>query len=137
MNEMYSMGLSLHSVGGVAVLVVIILNLYFLISMNDLKKYKRFNSIVLWPLTFSTLSLVLFTGIIMMAAKHLDFSFANIIMILISVIYIVLESKRVKSLKYLSEKKDHAFNAYKPVARTILQVEFVMVLLLSFAMWYL
>ena len=137
MNEMYNMGLSLHSVGGVAVLAVIVLNLYFLISMNDLKKYKRLNSIVLWPLTFSTLGLVLFTGTVMMAAKHLDFSFANIIMIIISIIYIVLEAKRVKALKYLSEKKDHAFNAYKPIARTILQVEFVMVLLLSLAMWYL
>ena len=137
MNEMYNMGLSLHSVGGVAVLAVIVLNLYFLISMNDLKKYKRLNSIVLWPLTFSTLGLVLFTGVVMMAAKHLDFSFANIIMIIISLIYIVLEAKRVKALKYLSTKKEHAFNAYKPIARTILQIEFVMILLLSLAMWYL
>lgn len=137
MNEMYNMGLSLHSVGGVAVLAIIVLNLYFLISMNDLKKYKKFNSVVLWPLTFSTLGLVLFTGTIMMAAKHLDFSFANIIMIIISIIYISLEAKRIKALKYLSEKKDHAFNAYKPIARTLLQVEFIMVLLLSLAMWYL
>ncbi len=137
MNEMYNMGLSLHSIGGVAVLAVIILNLYFLISVNDLKKYKRLNSIVLWPLTFSTLGLVLFTGTIMMAAKHLDFNFANIIMIIISIIYIALEVKRIKSLKYLSDTKEHAFNAYKPIARTILQVEFVMILLLSLAMWYL
>ena len=137
MNEMYSIGLSLHSLGGVAVLVVIFFNLYFLISMNDLKKYKRFNSIVLWPLTFTTLGLVLFTGTIMMAAKHLDFTFANIIMIIISLVYIGLEAKRIKSLKYLSETKDHAFNAYKPIARTLLQVEFLLVLLLSLGMWYL
>ena len=137
MNEMYNMGLSLHSISGVAVLAVIFLNLYFLISMNDLKKYKKFNSVVLWPLTFTTLGIILFTGVIMMAAKHLDFSFANIIMIIISIIYIALEAKRIKSLKYLSEKKDHAFNAYKPIARTLLQVEFIMVLLLSLGMWYL
>ena len=137
MNEMYSMGLSLHSVGGVAVLAVIILNLYFLISMQDLKKYKRLHSIFLWPLTFSTLGLMLFTGTVMMAAKHLDFTFANIIMIFISIIYITLEVKRIKTLKYLSTKKDHAFNAYKPVARTLLQIEFVMILLLDLAMWYL
>ncbi len=137
MNEMYSIGLSLHSIGGVAVLAVIFFNLYFLISMNDLKKYKRLNSVVLWPLTFTTLGLVLFTGVIMMAAKHLDFSFANIIMIIISVVYIALEAKRIKALKYLSETKDHAFNAYKPIARTLLQVEFILVLLLSLGMWYL
>ncbi len=137
MNEMYSIGLSLHSIGGVVVLVVIFLNLYYLISINDLKKYKRFNSIVLWPFTFTTLGLVLFTGTIMMAAKHLDFTFANIIMIGISIVYIALEAKRIKSLKYLSETKEHAFNAYKPLARTLLQIEFLLVLLLSLGMWYL
>jgi len=70
-----------------------------------------------------------------MAAKHLDFSLENIAMILLSLIFITLEVKRVKSLKYLSDTKDHAFNAYKPIARTILQVEFLMVLIISIWMW--
>jgi len=137
MNEMYNMGLSLHSIGAVVVLAVIVMNLYFLISGTDLKKYKRFHSIVLWPTTFSILGFVIFTGTIMMAAKHLDFTFANIVMIILSIVYIGLEAKRVKALKYLNATKEHAFNAYKPMARTILQVEFIMVLLLSLAMWYL
>lgn len=135
MNEMYNMGLSLHSVGAVLVLVVIFLNLFILLSYKDLKKYKRVNSIVVWPITFTILSMVIFTGIIMMAAKHLDFTLANIAMIIISVLLIVLEAKRIKSLKYLSDVKEHAFNAYKPIARTILQVEFIVVALLSIWMW--
>ena len=73
----------------------------------------------------------------MMAAKHLDFTFANIAMIVVSIILIVLEAKRIKSLKYLSVEKEHAFVAYKPIARTILQVEFLLVLLLSIWMWLL
>ena len=137
MNEMYSTGLDLHSITTVAFLVVIFLNLFFLMSKNDLKEYKRLNSIFLQPLTFTIYGVTIFTGIIMMAAKHLDFSFANIIMIIISVIFIVLEVKRLKSLKYLSMTKDHAFNAYKPIARTILQVEFILMLLLSLGMWFL
>jgi len=137
MNEMYSTGLSLHSITTVAILAVIFLNLFFLMSMNDLKEYKRRNSIFLQPLTFTTYGVTIFTGIIMMAAKHLDFSFANIIMIIISVVFIVLEVKRLKSLKYLSMTKEHAFNAYKPIARTILQVEFILILLLSLGMWFL
>ena len=137
MNEMYSMGLSLHSIGSAAILVAIFLNLFMLISSQDLTKYKRVNSIVIWPLTFTVLSAVIFTGIIMMAAKHLDFTFANIVMILVSIILMALEAKRMKSLKYLDEKKDHAFNAYKPIARTILQVEFILVALLSLWMWLL
>lgn len=137
MNEMYSMGLSLHSIGSAAILVAIFLNLFMLISSQDLAKYKRVSSVVVWPLTFTVLSTVIFTGVIMMAAKHLDFTFANIVMILVSVILMALEAKRVKSLKYLDEKKDHAFNAYKPIARTILQVEFMLVALLSLWMWLL
>ncbi|SFV51174.1 hypothetical protein MNB_SM-4-506 [hydrothermal vent metagenome] len=113
------------------------MNLFLLISNNDLKKYKRLHSIVLWPLTFSVLGVIVFTGITMMAAKHLDFSFSNIIMILITIIYIALEVKRVKSLKYLSDTKEHAFNAYKPMARTILQIEFILILILSLGMWFL
>ncbi|MEA2073814.1 MAG: hypothetical protein U9O86_09540 [Campylobacterota bacterium] len=135
MNEMYNMGLSLHSISAGAVLAVIFINLFILISHQDLKKYKRLHSIVLWPFTFTTLGVVIFTGIIMMAAKHLDFSFANIVMIVISVVYIALEVKRVKSLKYLNATKDHAFNAYKPLARTIFQIEFILVLLVSIWMW--
>ena len=137
MNEMYSMGLSLHSIGAAAILAVVFLNLFILIAQNDLKKYKRINSVFLQPLTFTTLGFVIFTGIVMMAAKHLNFTFANIVMIVISVIFIALEMKRLKSLKHLSTKKDHAFNAYKPIARTILQIEFVLVVLISLAMWYL
>ena len=135
MNEMYSMGLSLHSIGAVAILVVIFTNLFMLISYNDLKKYKRIHSIVLWPTTFTVLGFVIFTGIVMMAAKHLEFSFENIVMIIISIVYIGLEVKRVKSLKYLSVTKDHAFNAYKPIARTILQAEFLLVMIISLWMW--
>jgi len=136
MNEMYSMGLSLHSIGSVAVLAMIFINLFILIKYNDLKKYKRLHSVVLWPSTFTILGFAIFTGIIMMAAKHLDFTIENIIMILISVIYIALEVKRVKSLKYLSDKKEHAFNAYKPIARTILQVEFLLIVGISLWMWF-
>ena len=135
MNEMYTMGLDLHSLTTVAILAMIFFNLFILISSNDLKKYKRLHSIFLWPATYTILGFVIFTGVIMMAAKHLDFSLENIAMILLSLIYITLEVKRVKSLKYLSDTKDHAFNAYKPIARTILQVEFLMVLIISIWMW--
>jgi len=134
---MYTMGLSIHSIVAGLVLGVIFMNLFLLISKNDLKEYKKLHATVLWPITFSVFGLVVFTGVIMMAAKHLDFTFANIIMIIVSIIYIVLEVKRVKSLKFLSDTKEHAFNAYKPMARTILQLEFILILVLSLGMWLL
>jgi len=135
MNEMYNMGLSLHSLGAVAIMAVIFLNLFILISSKDLKKYKRWMTIGLTPLTYTTLGYVIFTGVIMMAAKHLDFTLENIVMILISIAYIVLEVKRVKSLRYLDSRKERAFDGYKPLARTILQIQFGIVLVISIWMW--
>jgi len=135
MNEMYNMGLSLHSVGVVSVLIVIFVNLFLLISIKELVKYKRLMSVFLVPLTSSIFALVVFTGVIMMAAKHLDFSIENIVMILISISFIVLEVKRIKSLRYISETKERAFDAYKAFARRVLQIEFILVLVISIWMW--
>jgi len=135
MNEMYSMGLSLHSIGTVAILVVVFLNLFILVSYKDLKKYKRLNSVFLFPLTYSLLGFVIFTGVIMMAAKHLDFTIENIAMIILALVFIVAEVKRIKALKYLNPSKERAFDAYKPFARRILQIEFILILLISIWMW--
>ena len=136
MNEMYNMGLSLHSWSAVAMLGMIFLNLFFLMSSKELQKYKRANALYWMPLEITLLGSLLFTGVVMMAAKHLNFTIENVLMIIIGVVLIVLESKRLKALKYLSTKKEHAFVAYKPFARTILQVEFVLVLLMSLWMWF-
>ena len=136
MNEMYSMGLSLHSVGGAALLAVVFLNLFMLIAAKDLKKYRRLMSIFLIPLTQSVLGFVIFSGVVMMAAKHLSFSVENIIMIIISLVFIVIEVKRIKSLKYLDAKKERALELYKPFARRLLQIEFIMTLLISLWMWF-
>jgi len=135
MNEMYNMGLSLHSIGTVAILAVLFLNLFLLISHKDLKKYKRLLTVFITPLTYTTLGYVIFTGVVMMAAKQLDFTLENIVMILLSIAYIVLEVKRLQSLKYLDSRKERAFDAYKPLARTILQIQFLLVLLISIWMW--
>jgi ABC-type Fe3+-siderophore transport system permease subunit len=136
MNEMYNMGLDLHSWSAVAVLVMIFINLFLLINSKDLLKYKRSNSLYWVPLEITVLGSLLFTGIVMMAAKHLEFTVENIVMIILGIILIVLEAKRLKALKYLSTKKEHAFGVYKPFARTILQIEFVLVLLMSLWMWF-
>ncbi|WP_457747940.1 hypothetical protein [Sulfurimonas sp.] len=137
MNEMYSMGLDLHSLSAVATLVMIFINLFLLISSKELAKYKRANALYWMPLEITLVGSLLFTGIVMMAAKHLDFTIENIAMILVGIVFIILEVKRLKALKYLSTTKDHALNVYKPFARTILQVEFILVFVMSLWMWLL
>jgi len=128
MNEMYNMGLSLHSIGTVTLLVMIFANLFILLSFKEFEKYKRLMSVVLLPLTATILGFVVFTGIIMMAAKHLHFSVENIVMILISLMLIFLEIKR-------SKYRGRDFDTYKAFARRILQIEFVSVLIISIWMW--
>jgi len=128
MNEMYSMGLSLHSIGTVTLLVMIFVNLFILLSFKEFEKYKRLMSVVLLPLTATILGFVVFTGVIMMAAKHLHFSVENIAMILISLMLIFSEIKR-------SKYRGRDFDTYKPFARRILQIEFVSVLIISIWMW--
>jgi len=135
MNEMYNMGLSIHSLGIIGLFGVFILNIVLLKLATSLQKYKRLMSIILLPLTATTIGLVIFTGVVMMAAKHLDFSIANLAMIIISVVLIVLEVKRNKTLKYLSPKKEHALDAYKVFGSKILYIEFVITLFIGIWMW--
>ena len=135
MNEMYNMGLSIHSIGVGVLLGIIFVNIVILMKIKDLVKYKRKMSIMLMPLSSMVLGAVIFTGIVMMAAKHLEFSVANIAMILLSVVLIYLEVKRVKLLKYINVKKERALEAYKSFALRILTIEFVLINVISLWMW--
>jgi hypothetical protein len=135
MNEMYIMGLSIHSIGGVGLLVVVFLNIVILFRIKDLSYYKRMMSVFLMPLTAMVLGGMIFTGVIMMAAKHLDFTIPNIAMIIISIILIFFEVKRAKTLKYINPSKDGALEAYKGFAQKLLYVEFVSITLISLWMW--
>jgi len=137
MNEMYTMGLSIHSLSVVALLGAILLNIVVLMQVQDLAKYKRKMSIILMPLSSTVLGSVIFTGIVLMAAKHLEFTLANIAMIVISAVLIFLEVKRAKGLKYLNPKKERALEAYKPFALNILYIEFALIVLISLWMWFL
>ena len=135
MNEMYNMGLSIHTVGGIALIGVVFLNILMLKIAKDLQKYKRLMSIFLLPLTATVIGLEIFTGVIMMAAKHLDFTIENIIMIVISVVLIVLEVKRAKSLKYMNPAKDRALEAYKDYGIKFLYIELVWIFVIFLWMY--
>ena len=93
-------------------------------------------SIFLLPLTATVLGLEIFTGVIMMAAKHLDFTIGNIVMIAISVLLIVLEVKRSKSLKYMNPNKERSLEAYKGYAIKLLYIEIAWILVIFIWMWW-
>ncbi len=134
MNEMYDMSIITHNSGVMFVLGVILVNFLFLYSAKDIKKYTRamrlFN-----PITGTAIGFVIFTGVIMMAAKHLDFSIENIVMILFAVSIIILEVKRTSTLKWTDPRKENALEGYKKFAKKILMMEVLLTLSISAWMW--
>ncbi len=79
--------------------------------------------IIFTPFGSVMLASAIFTGVVMMAAKHLDFSIQNIVMIVVSLVLIALEVKRSKALRYIKQEE---LNTYKKTAYTILGIELVL-----------
>ena len=134
MNEMYDMSIVTHNYGVMLVLGVILLNLFMLLSTQNLSKYKRKHTLFM-PIGITMVGIVLFTGVVMMAAKHLDFTIENIVMIIFVIALIVLENKRSSTLRFVNPKIEDAFNVYKKYAIKIFIIETVIVLSISAWMW--
>lgn len=135
MNEMYDMSIVAHNYGVMTVLGVIFINIFMLFSIKNLAKYTRVMSLFT-PIGSTMIGVVIFTGVVMMASKHLDFTVQNIAMIVFAVIFIFLEVKRSLGLKYLDKKSEEAFKNYKSYALKIMLLEIFAVLAISFWMWF-
>ncbi len=82
MEALYTMGLEIHTVGVVVLMGVVMFNIAMLAFSKQIVMYAKRMRIVM-PISSSLIALVLFTGSIMMAAKHLEFTLANIAMIVL------------------------------------------------------
>ena len=135
MEALYTAGLEIHFVGVFVLLAVVIFNIVMLSLSHQVIRYAKRLRIVM-PISSSLITITIFTGIVMMAAKHLNFSLANIAMIILSIIFIVLEVKRYKMLKHETDiKQENAFAMYKQKAFRFLGIE--MALLLGMSAWML
>ncbi len=134
MNEMYDMSIVTHNFGVMGILAVIFINVMMLLGAKELNAYRR-KMMLFTPIGSTMLGVVLFSGVVMMAAKHLEFSAENIAMIVIGVVLILLEVRRMKKLKYLHSKDEGVLQKYKSEAMTILQIEVALVLAISAWMW--
>jgi len=134
MNEMYEMSIIAHNYGVFFVLGVILVNFIFIVTAKDLKKYVRamrlFN-----PISGTAIGIVLFTGVVMMAAKHLEFSVENIVMILFVIALMVLESKRASKLKWVNPLTVDSLENYKKYVFKIFIIEIILVFSISVWMW--
>lgn len=134
MNEMYDMSIVTHNWGVMSVLGVIFINIFMLFGIKNLAKYTRAVSLFI-PIVGTTIGIVVFTGVVMMAAKHLEFSVQNIVMIIFAIILIYLEVKRSLRLKHLNKKEINAFESYKSYALKIFVLEILVILSISLWMW--
>jgi len=134
MEMMYAMGIEIHFYATALLLVIILFNLMRILRATDIHVYAK-KSVYINNLAALFLTAVIFTGMIMMAAKHLDFTIENIVMIVFSVVFIYLEVKRLKQLKYLDIKQENPLENYRSVAKTYIYIELVGTLLI--AIWML
>lgn len=133
MEAMYTMGLEIHTVGVIVLMGVVMFNIMMLALSNQVIRYAKRMRIVM-PISSSLIALILLTGMIMMAAKHLHFTLANDAMIVVGIVMIILEAKRYKTLKRRTDTtQEGAFALYKRKAFRYLGIE--MMLLISVTLW--
>jgi len=134
MNEMYDMSIVTHNYSVIGILGTILVNIIMLMQADNIKKYTRAMSIFM-PIGMTVIGAVIFTGVVMMAAKHLNFTIENILMIIFAITLIILENKRSKKLQKVDKSAEDALIIYKAEAYKILAIEVFMVLAISIWMW--
>jgi hypothetical protein len=104
MNQMYAMSVDIHLFSVLALMIIMLVMMLLHTSKNDLgllvTKIQGVTIVYLCFLGFAVL-----TGAIMMAAQHLSFTPANLLMVLAAFAVLILEIKRnkalVKTIKYM------------------------------------
>ncbi|MBU0719836.1 hypothetical protein KJ877_00695 [bacterium] len=130
MNEMYDMSIVTHNFGVMGILGVILVNIVMLLRAQNIRIYAK-KMRVFMPIGATMIAVILFTGSVMMAAKHLSFTVENIIMIVFGTLMIFFEITRYKKLKHLDLSEENHLQNYKSAAMRILQFEFFVTLAIS------
>ena len=134
MNEMYNMSIVAHYYSVVAVFLSILLNFTMIILADDIEKHKRFVTLYN-PIGGTFMGGIIFTGVVMMAAKHLDFTIENILMILIAIYMLWLDTRRNKALKIIKTDYHSSFQFYRFYAMRMLLTQIL--LLVAMSIWML
>lgn len=134
MNEMYDMSIVAHNWSVMLVLGAVLVNVFMIMGISNKAKYERAH-LLFMPIGMTMLGAVVFAGVVMMAAKHLDFTVQNIAMIITSIAVLYLELKRSKALQKVRKNDAQAFADYKKSAFGYLAIEAFLILAISFWMW--
>jgi len=127
---MYTTSLQLHFGLVIVWLGVIAFNAAMVQFAVQAPEYVRRARIVM-PFSVMAIAALAFTGTVMMAAKHLDFTLENIAMILVTVVLTVLEARRYKTVRRIRTKVAEALALYRPFALKLLAAEFAVTMLMT------
>ena len=130
MEEMYAMSQDIHMFSVVALLIILIFMLFVHKSKAEFEAYvKRVQ--ILMTVHISLLASVVLTGAIMMAAKHLSFTPANLLMIISIFIILTLEIKRNRALVKVTKLKQMEPDVCKKLAFKYHLIELVLIIAVS------
>ena len=127
MNEMYEMSQNIHIYSVIAMVFTLMLMMVLHKSKGEQESFVKTMAISM-VFYASFIGSTALTGMIMMAAKHLSFTAANILMIVALLAVIVLEVKRNKVLKMLVKYKRVELDVYKKVAINFEVIELAIIL---------
>ncbi len=112
MNEMYEMSQSIHIYSVIGLLFLLLVMIAMHKVNGDFQKFVKWIK-VLMVFHLSLVGFIVLTGAIMMAAKHLSFTPANLLMIVSFFIIAALEIKRNKALARVIRFKMMSHEHYK------------------------
>ena len=127
MNEMYEMSQSIHIYSVIGLIVILL----FMIALHKVKgDFEKFvkNIKILMIFHLSLLGFVVLTGTVMMAAKHLSMTPANLLMIVAVFIILTLEIKRNRALSQVIKFKLMEENVYKKLGFKYQSIELFLLL---------
>lgn len=127
MYEMYAMSQTVHTYSVIALIVVLLLMIAMHKVNGDFDKFVK-NIKIAMVFHLIMLGFVVLTGTIMMAAKHLSFSPANLLMIVSVIIIIALEIKRNKALVKVIKFKTMREENYKRLGFRYQSIELFLLL---------
>lgn len=130
MNEMYTMSHYIHVISLIAYLLILVIMLLTHKRQMLFDDYvKKIGMYMVFHITL--MSFFVLTGAIMMAAKHLSFTAANLLMILSVVLITALEIRRNKLLAKASKYKLVGEDECKASAFKYQLIELILVLCVS------
>ncbi|MDA7847961.1 hypothetical protein N8972_00535 [Sulfurospirillum sp.] len=118
MEELVNTAIKYHQYFIAGMLLVALINLYFIFTCKEFsKKVKKIN-----PVYYALFASVAFTGILVLAANHMHMTHATYLMIVVWLVIFVMSMKLFKKYKYGNPNEYRSFAKKKYILDIVLIV---------------